>query len=227
MFETILGTGSTSALSFLEVLLTIGSAFLCGGIISSTYHGTSTKGKYSDNFGLTMILLPPVIAIIILLIGSDIARAFSLAGAFSIIRFRSAPGEPRDIAYVLFAMAAGLSTGVGAYDYAILFTVILCIVMYVLSKTKYKKQEVSKKLLVITVPEDMDYEEALDDVMGQYTAHRELRRVKTTALGSLYQLNYHVDLLPEVSTKRFIDALRGCNGNLSISLTLAPESECE
>lgn len=227
MFETILGTGSESAIRFIEVLLTIGSAFLCGGIISSTYHITSNKGKYSDNFGLTMILLPAVIAIIILLIGSDIARAFSLAGAFSIIRFRSAPGEPKDIAYVLFAMAAGLATGVGAYDYAILFTVILCVVMFVLNKTRYKKGDHAKRLLLITVPEDMEFEEALDEVMSQYTTHSELRRVKTTALGSLYQLSYHVDLLPEMSTKKFIDALRGCNGNLSISLTLVPESEAE
>lgn len=227
MFETILGTGSASAINFIQVLLTIGSAFLCGGIISSTYHITSNKGKYSDNFGLTMILLPPVIAIIILLIGSDIARAFSLAGAFSIIRFRSAPGEPRDIAYVLFAMAAGLATGVAAYDYAILFTVILCVVMFVLNKTRYKKLESINRLLLITVPEDMEYEEALDEVMSQYTTRTELRRVKTTALGSLYQLNYHVDLLPDVRTKEFIDALRGCNGNLSISLTLVPDSELE
>ncbi|HSN65844.1 MAG TPA: DUF4956 domain-containing protein, partial [Fusibacter sp.] len=188
MFESFFNiTGSTvGALSLSTVVLTILIAFLCGGIISLTYHKTSAKGRYSENFGLTMILLPAVIAIIIMLIGSDVARAFSLAGAFSIIRFRSAPGEPKDIAYVLFAMAAGLACGVSAYVYAAVFTIILCLVMFVLFKTRFKNE--SMRQLIITVPEELEYESAFDEVMQKYTTRSDLKRVKTTALGSLYQL---------------------------------------
>jgi hypothetical protein len=168
-----------------------------------------------------MILLPAVIAIIIMLIGSDVARAFSLAGAFSIIRFRSAPGEPKDIAYVLFAMAAGLACGVSAYVYAAVFTIILCLVMFVLFKTRFKNE--SMRQLIITVPEDLEYESAFDEVMQKYTTRSELKRVKTTALGSLYQLSYELELKQGVSTKAFIDDLRCRNGNLNINLMMATD----
>lgn len=220
MIETLISnfTVSTSSFNFLQVLLTIGMTFICGGIISFTYRKTSDQGKYSDNFGLTIILLPAVIGIIIMLIGSDIARAFSLAGAFSIIRFRSAPGEPRDIAYVLFAMAAGLAGGVGAYVYALLFTIILCAVMYLLAVTHFKKLSTPVKQLMITIPEDLDYEHALNDVFETYTSGYELKRIKTTALGSLYQLYYDVELKQNTSTKAFLDDLRCRNSNLNISL---------
>lgn len=102
-------------------------------------------------------MLPAIIAIIILLVGSNIARAFSLAGAFSIIRFRSAPGDPKDIAYVFFALAAGLACGVEALGYAFLFTIILCLFMIILSKVNYGDRKSSPKLLKITVPEDLNY----------------------------------------------------------------------
>lgn len=109
-------------------LLTIIVSFVLGGMISFTYMKTSKRNGYSQNFTLTMVLLPAIVAIIILLIGSNIARAFSLAGAFSIIRFRSAPGDPKDIAFVLFTMAAGLACGVRSFGYAVLFTVFLCLI---------------------------------------------------------------------------------------------------
>jgi len=225
MFESLFATTTSSALTLTEVILTILVAFLCGGIISLTYRKTSAKGHYSENFGLTMILLPAVIAIIIMLIGSDVARAFSLAGAFSIIRFRSAPGEPKDIAYVLFAMAAGLASGVGAFVYAAVFTLILCAVMLVLSRTRFKVKAETTKQLTITIPEDLDYETAFEDVMRDFTNFIDLRRVKTASLGSLYQLTYLVELKEGISTKAFIDELRCRNGNLNISLSLAADQE--
>src|SRR5690606_4885 len=104
-------------------------SILLGAVISYTYKRTSNPAGYAPNFMLTMLVLPAIVAIIILLIGSNIARAFSLAGAFSIIRFRSAPGDPKDIAFVLFTMAAGLAVGVGAYGYGALFTILLCALM--------------------------------------------------------------------------------------------------
>lgn len=228
MFESLFSTTATSSsLSLIEVIVTIVMAFICGGTISFTYHKTSIKGHYSENFALTMILLPAVISIIIFLIGSDVARAFSLAGAFSIIRFRSAPGEPKDIAYVLFAMAAGLASGVGAFAYAAVFTVILCAVMFLLFKTKFKGGATESKQLVITIPEDLNYETAFADIMEKFTLKSNLKRVKTTALGSLYQIFYDIDLKENVSTKAFIDELRCRNGNLNISLTLLSDQAGE
>jgi hypothetical protein len=223
MLESILTSTSSVSISLIDVLITIVIAFAVGGLISGTYIKTQKNGQYSQSFALTMILLPAVIAIIIMLIGSDVAKAFSLAGAFSIIRFRSAPGDPKDIAYVLFAMAAGLATGVGAYLYAVLFTVVLCFGMYMLSHTKLGGHREIARQLQITVPEDLDFENAFDDVLKAYTTHYALKKVKTSNLGSLYQLTYDVMLDENTSTKALIDELRCRNGNLNISLMLIAE----
>ena len=223
MLESLFTTSTSGTLVLSQVVLTIIAAFMCGGLISFTYQKTSEKGRYSENFALTMILLPAVISIIIMLIGSDVARAFSLAGAFLIIRFRSAPGEPKDIAYVLFAMAAGLASGVNAFVYAIVFTVILCLVMYLLFKIKFKSNLTETKQLVITIPEDLDYETAFEEPLKQYTERHLLKRVKTIELGSLFQVHYEIDLKENISTKAFIDDLRCRNGNLKITLTLVSD----
>ena len=164
-------------LSFSSTILTIAISFVLGLIISFTYIKTHTKGQYSQNFTLTLIMLPIIIAIIILLVGSNIARAFSLAGAFSIIRFRSAPGDPKDIAYVFFTMAAGLACGVGAVGYAALFTVMLCLVMVALCRFNYGDRKTSNKLLKIIIPEDLDYQGAFDDVLKMYTQGYELKTI--------------------------------------------------
>ncbi|MBN2221937.1 MAG: DUF4956 domain-containing protein [Vallitaleaceae bacterium] len=226
MFESILTSQTTSnTISLGDVFITIIIAFIVGMIISTTYMKSHHKETYSENFSLTMVLLPAVIAILIMLIGSDVARAFSLAGAFSIIRFRSNPGEPKDIAYVLFAMAAGLAVGIGVYLYAVVFTVILCMIMYGISQTPYGKKKTQSKELRITVPEDLDYEEVFEDVMKRYTQSYRLTQVKTAALGSLFQLSYLVELNHETHSKAFLDELRTRNGNLNIALSLVTESK--
>ncbi len=171
--------------------------------------------------------MPTVIAVIILLIGSNIARAFSLAGAFSIIRFRSAPRDPKDIAYVLFTMAAGLACGVGIFGYAGLFTIFLCTLMFVLNRLNFGAKKTSQKSLKITVPENLDYEGAFDEVLKEYTTGYELKKVKTTDLGSLYELAYVVTMDNEVSQKAFLDSLRCRNGNLNISLSMCANTEYE
>ena len=151
------------------------------------------------------------------------ARAFSLAGAFSIIKFRSAPGDPKDISYVLFTMAAGLACGVGYFTYAILFTVVLCMLMVILDFFKYGAVSTSQKQLKIAIPEDLDYEGAFDDVFARFTTGNELRKVKTTNLGSLYELVYIVTIKNETSQKEFLDELRCRNGNLSITLSMCAD----
>ncbi|WP_025678898.1 DUF4956 domain-containing protein [Paenibacillus massiliensis] len=227
MLDTLFNTTvSDSTLSLGTSILTIGIAILLGAIISLTYMKTNT-GAHSQSFTLTMVILPVIVAIIILLIGSNIARAFSLAGAFSIIRFRSAPGDPKDIAYVLFTMAAGLACGVGAFEYAVLFTLILCVLMFVLSKVNFGARKHQQKLLKVTIPENLSYEEALDEVFKQYNVGYELRKIKTTELGSLYELVYAVTLHPATNQKEFLDAIRCRNGNLDLSLTMNPTPMAE
>lgn len=221
MLESIFNTTTTNTSIFLgNSILTIVISFILGGIISFTYMKTSSKKGYSENFALTLIIVPSVIAIIVFLIGSNIARAFSLTGAFSIIRFRSAPGDPKDISYVLFTMAAGLACGVGVFGYAILFTIFLCLLMFALNIFNFGERKVSQKLLKITIPEDLDYEGAFDEVFNEFVGSHELIKVKTMDLGSLYQLVYTVTIDNKISQKEFLDALRCRNGNLNISLSM-------
>jgi hypothetical protein len=185
---------------------------------------TADKKSYTQNFSLTLVLVPALIAIIILLIGSNVARAFSLAGAFSIIRFRSAPGDPKDIGYVLFTMAAGLACGVMFYGYAILFTAVLCLLMVILHITKFGEKTTSQKLLKITIPEDLDYEGVFDEIFEKYTTQYTLAKVKTMDLGSLYQLVYVIDMENKTNQKEFLDAIRCRNGNLNIVLSMYGEN---
>ncbi|CAM3216784.1 DUF4956 domain-containing protein [Paenibacillus lupini] len=213
-------TATVTELSFSDAILTLLLSFALGAMISFTYMKTQTV--YTQSFALTMIVLPTIVAIIILLIGSNIARAFSLAGAFSIIRFRSAPGDPKDIAFVLFTMAAGLACGVGAYGYAVLFTIILCLLMFLLKAVKFGSKSSTQKLLKVTIPENLSYEEAFAEVFNIFNVQYELRKVRTTELGSLYELVYAVTLDPSTNQKELLDAIRCRNGNLDISLTMTP-----
>jgi hypothetical protein len=221
MFDTILkGAAAASTISLVDALLTIIVSFILGGLISFTYMKTSNKGRYSQNFVLTLVIIPTVIAIIVFLVGSNVARAFSLAGALSIIRFRSTPGDSKDISYVLFTTSAGLAVGVGLFGYGILFTGFLCLLMFVLKSLNFGGNKVSQNLLKITIPEDLDYEGAFDDLFLEYTKSHELIKVKTTDLGSLFQLVYTVVLDNKISQKKFIDELRCRNGNLNITLSM-------
>ncbi|WP_010251319.1 DUF4956 domain-containing protein [Acetivibrio cellulolyticus] len=222
--EAFFNTATESLqLSLGSAVLTIIVAFALGLLISLTYIKTYSKGNYSQNFVLTLIMIPCIIAIIILLIGSNIARAFGLSGAFSIIRFRSAPGDPKDIAYVFFSMGAGLACGVGVYGYAILFTLVLCAFMILLCKINFGARKTSDKILKIIIPEDLDYQGVFDDLFEAYTYRHELKKVKTTDLGTLYELVYIVNMKQNVREKEFLDEIRCRNGNLNIILAMNAE----
>jgi len=185
---------------------------------------TASKGGYSQNFALTLVIIPTVVAIIVFLVGSNVARAFSLAGALSIIRFRSVPGDSKDISYVLFTTSAGLATGVGLFGYGILFTTCLCLLMFILKLVNFGANKTSRNLLKIIIPEDLDYEGVFDDIFSEYTKDHELIKVKTTDLGSLFQLVYTVVLDNKTSQKEFLDELRCRNGNLNITLSMCADT---
>ena len=147
----------------------MGSAIILGLIISLAYMKTHKKEGYSSSFTVTLIMLPVIISIIILLVGNNVARAFSLAGAFSIIRFRSAPGDPKDISYVFFTLAVGLACGMGYIGYGAIVTIILCGVMSILETTKFAMPKNKIMQLKITVPEDLNYDKLFDDILDKYT----------------------------------------------------------
>lgn len=218
LFNTVTSDGID--LTFAMAAGAMGAALLFGLIISLTYMLTH-KNRYQQSFAITLTMLPIILTIIILFVGSNVARAFSLAGTLSIIRFRSAPGDPEDIGYIFFDIAAGLACGVGLYLYGALFVAVLCLFMIIISKLNFAKPKTTAKQLRITIPESLDYEGVFDEILSRYTSSYTLTKVRTADLGSLYELTYSVNMLSGVNEKDFIDELRCRNGNLNIILSLA------
>ena len=194
-------------------------------VICASYMKIHKDEVYSQGFTTTLIMLPVIISIIILLVGNNVARAFSLAGAFSIIRFRSAPGNSRDIAYIFFTLAVGLACGMGYIGYAIIFTIILCTVMFILNITKFTVPKTKMMTLKITIPEDLNFEGIFDEILNRYTTSWSISRIRTRDFGALFEINYNLSIKPEINQKQFIDELRCKNGNLNISLTLGSTGE--
>lgn len=187
-------------------------------VISFTYIFTSRKKGTSYGFVVSLIVLPAIVSVIIVLVGSNVARAFSIAGAFSLVRFRSAPGESKDITYVFLSMALGLACGMGYLTFGAAFVGIVCLALIILSFVPSLNEGNKGKMLKITIPEDLNYEEVFDDILKKYVNKYSLDRIKTTNMGALYELTYKVNLVENVSEKAMLDELRCRNGNLNISL---------
>lgn len=221
MFDFLMTSQAEEALSFGNTLLIIISSLILGFFISLVYIFTHKKEGYSSGFTATLIMLPAIISMIILLIGSNVARAFSLAGAFSLIRFRSEPGDPKDIAYVFFSLGVGLSCGMGYIGYAAVFCVIMCAVMTAMYVLNFPKEHGGSMSVRITIPENVDYTGLFDGVFDEYTDGYRFRRVKTVDFGSLFEVEYLVDMKKNANHKEFIDKLRCMNNNLNISLSAA------
>lgn len=215
-------TAVSSGLTLTEALIAMAAALVFGVMISAAYMLTH-KDSYQKSFAVTLTMLPIILAVIILFVGSNIARAFSLAGTLSIIRFRSAPGDPEDIGYIFFDIAAGLACGVGLYMYGAVFVVLLCVFMLVISKIKFGERKKDARILKIVIPEDLDYQHVFEEILGKYTESNRLVKVKTTDLGSLYELVYNVTMNKNADEKQLIDEIRCRNGNLSITLSLAAD----
>jgi len=222
MLDNMLSSiASVSDINIATVAAVTAAAIILGLIISLVYMKTNNKNGYSSGFAITLIMLPLIISIIILLVGNSVARAFSLAGAFSIIRFRSVPGEPRDISYILFTLAIGLACGMGYIGYGIIFTIILCLLMVVLDKAKFAGYKNNNMKLKIIVPEDLNYEDAFDEILNKYTSSWRIESIRTKEFGATFEIAYIISLMEEANKKDFIDELRCRNGNLKILLILS------
>lgn len=210
---------STSMIKPSEFLLCVGFAFFIGFLISLVYMFTHRKEGYSQSYVFTMVMLPTVISLILLLINT-VAGALSLAGAFALVRFRSVPGDPKDISYIFYAMAAGVACGIGYIGYAIVFFVVIGIFMCILSELNFGANKKDSMTLKITIPENLDYKGLFDPVLKRYTSFFKLRRVRTSNFGTLFELVYSVDVPVNVDQKKFIDELRALNGNMNINLIM-------
>ncbi|MFA0815123.1 MAG: DUF4956 domain-containing protein [Anaerofustis sp.] len=225
MLDSLFSTTTEDTFTLLNMVVALISALGLGFLISLAYLFIQKEEGYTPSFTITLIILPAVISVVIMLIGSNVARAFSLAGAFSLIRFRSAPGNPKDIAYILFVMGIGLACGMGYVLYAFVFAIIVSLVMFLLHITNYAKSTDVVMQLKITIPEDLNFQGLFDEVLKKYAKSWQLKRVRTTDFGTLFEVVYYIELKQSVSQKKLIDELRCRNGNLSIILTMREQED--
>ena len=220
MFTSVLGSTESVAAN-----ITTGGFLLCS--VASLVLGAACaliymfRHKYSRNFVVTLALLPLVVQTVITLVNGNLGAGIAVMGVFNLVRFRSIPGSAKDIGSVFFAMAIGLATGMGYLSLAVLFTAIMGIanVAYVLSP--FGRMQTVERELHLTVPEDLEFEGVFEPVLERYTDSFELTEVKTSNMGSLYNLTYLMKLRTDASVKELMDELRCYNGNLKVALVPA------
>ena len=176
------------------------------------------NAQYTKSFAVTLALMPAMTQMVIMLVNGNIGTGVAVMGAFSLIRFRSVAGSARELGSIFLAMALGLCTGAGYLLLAALFLALIGGAMLLLNLSRFGTQRQPEQELRISIPESLDYEGLFDDLLDQYTISRSLERVRTTNMGSLYELWYHVKMKSGASQKAFMDELRCRNGNLTLSL---------
>ncbi len=202
--------------------ITLGAFFICTavslilGIAAAALSMFKAKSKYSQSYILTLAMLPSLVQIVIMMVNGNIGAGVAVAGAFGLIRFRSAPGTAKEIGMVFLTTAIGLATGMGYVGIAVVFFIIIAAFMLVLTATRFGSGASDERELKITIPENLDYDGLFDDLFQKYTRCADLDRVKTTNMGTLYELSYKIALRDGVSSKQFLDELRERNGNLNI-----------
>jgi type III secretory pathway component EscS len=217
MFDFLFTTNPTNSLELGKVIISVIAATIMGLMISLTYLGTH-KTDRSENLPITLLVMPAIISTVIMLIGNNIAGAFSLAGIFSIIKFRSVAGNAKEIVYILFCVASGLAAGVGEYGIGCLITLILCALMFASHLTKFGQTSTYTSQLKILIPEDQDADKLLRPILTKYTKNYRLNTTKTKDLGSVFEVVYLIKMKNETDIKKMIDAIREINGNMKIAL---------
>ena len=207
-----------------EITLCTLASIALGLVIAAVY---MFKNSYSKPFVTTIALLPVVIQSIIMLVNGNLGAGVAVMGAFSLIRFRSAPGGAREILTIFFTMAVGLACGMGYIAYAALFTLTVGAVTTVLTLSPFGDGKRNDKRLRITIPEDLDYSHVFDDIFKEFTDKADLRKVRTTNLGGLYELQYDITLKNAETEKAMLDEIRQRNGNLTVSCGIAATARDE
>ncbi len=216
LFSGLFDSASAAVISLPDFLLCIGVSLVIGLILAFAY---MYRSRYTRSFIVTLALLPAVVCVVIMLVNGNIGAGVAVAGAFSLVRFRSAPGSAREITMLFLAMGAGLIAGMGYLAFAVLFAVLLCALAMLYSRLDFgsRRHGALYRTLSVTIPEDLDYTDVFADIFARYTSACELTRVKTTNMGSLFKLTYDITLRDAGREKELIDALRCRNGNLEIS----------
>ncbi len=214
LFNGIFDTTTTMNISFENFFICMISSIVLGIVIAKFY---SFKERSSKGFIVTLALLPVAVTMVIIMVNGNIGAGVAVAGAFSLVRFRSMPGTAKEIIAIFIAMCTGLTIGMGYIGFAAVFALITCLFSLILNIVNFGEEKVSsKRTLQITIPENLNFTNVFDDVFSEYTIKANLISAKTTNMGSLFKLSYEIELKDINKEKELIDSLRIRNGNLEI-----------
>lgn len=216
MFRSTAAVGGE--ISLWQTLIALGLSFFLSLVMAYIYRQTHRGVSYSVSFVHAMILMCVTVTVIMVVIGSNVARAFSLVGALSIIRFRTAIKEPRDVAFLFSTMAVGMATGTGFYDLAIVFTLFIGPAMYFLYRFQIGSQPTSEVLLKVQIAGDQDHRTAFQDAFYRHLSQHSLLSIETIQGGSALELVYSIHMKSGSSESELMDALRAVNGNRKVVL---------
>ena len=218
LFRGLFDTDLVAVISVTDFLLCLGCSLVLGLVMAFAY---MYRTRYTKSFVITLALLPAVVCVVIMLVNGNVGTGVAVAGAFSLVRFRSVPGTAKEICTLFLAMGAGLIAGMGYLGFAVLFTVVMCVIFVLYNCLDFgaKKNAATFKTFTITIPEDLDYSGVFDDIFAEYTRSHDLVRVKTTNMGSMFKLTYNVELRDAAKEKEMIDKMRCRNGNLEIAVS--------
>lgn len=226
LFKGLFDSDTASVIGINDFLICLAFALALGLVMAFAY---MYRTRYTKSFVVTLALLPAVVCIVIMLVNGNIGTGVAVAGAFSLVRFRSVPGTAKEICTLFLAMGTGLIAGMGYIGFAVLFTVIMCAMFLLYNSLDFgaKKNSQMYKTFNITIPEDLDYSEVFEDVFKEYTSQFDLVRVKTTNMGSMFKLTYNATMRDTKKEKEMIDKLRCRNGNLEITVSKQETSVSE
>ena len=218
LFRGLFDTDFVAVISVTDFLLCLGCSLVLGLVMAFAY---MYRTRYTKSFVITLALLPAVVCVVIMLVNGNVGTGVAVAGAFSLVRFRSVPGTAKEICTLFLAMGAGLIAGMGYLGFAVLFTLVMCAVFVLYNCLDFgtKKNAATFKTFTITIPEDLDYSGVFDDIFTEFTRSHDLVRVKTTNMGSMFRLTYNVTLRDATKEKEMIDRIRERNGNLEIMVS--------
>ena len=218
IFRGLFDTDLVSVISLKDFLICIGVSIVIGLITAFSY---MYRSRYTKSFVVTLALLPAVVCVVIMMVNGNVGAGVAVAGAFSLVRFRSVPGTAKEICTLFLAMASGLIMGMGYVMFALLFAVVMCVCFIIYNRLDFgaAKNAEKYKSIRITIPEDLDYTGVFDDIFDTYTTSCELASVKTTNMGSMFRLTYDISLKDPAKEKEMIDLIRTRNGNLEITVS--------
>ena len=211
--ENILSSIFTGSLTLGQFLLAIGASMILGFIAALVFMFRNT---YTKSFITALVLIPAIETVVIMLVNDNLGVGLSVAGSFALIRFRSVKGNAKELVAVFLAMTIGIICGTGYIVIAAIFTLMLCLVMFLLTLTGFGKVSENDRYLKITIPESLNYDEVFEPVLDKYCSTWELESIKTLTLGSLFRIEYKITMKDSAQTKKMIDEIRTRNGNLEI-----------